>query len=121
MEVALQETNSDQQTILHLALLHRMPDKIILLIVRFMKLEDINKRDSTNRCALDYLVSKTIKAYTLKVDQCECNLTYFTLSHACSETSNCDYIPPNLMLLLLSVFSCVWVYVSFVSYFRFDG
>ena len=74
MEVALQETNSDQQTILHLALLHRMPDKIILLIVRFMKLEDINKRDSTNRCALDYLVSKTIKAYTLKVDQCECNL-----------------------------------------------
>ena len=65
LPAVLQETNCYKQTVLHLAFLHRMPHKLILLIVGLMKLEDIDKQDATEHYAVDYLVSKTIITYIL--------------------------------------------------------
>ena len=54
---ALEKTDDAGRTVLHLALLHRMPEQFILLLVERMKQSELDSEDNKGRRAVDYLVS----------------------------------------------------------------
>jgi hypothetical protein len=58
------KTDDAGRTVLHLALLHRMPKQFILLLVGAMKQSELDIEDNRGRCAIDYLVSLHIEVKT---------------------------------------------------------
>ena len=54
---AFDKTDENDRTVLHLALINRMPEHFILVLVKHMKKSELEHQDNTWRCAVDYLVS----------------------------------------------------------------
>ena len=54
---ALDKTDHAGRTVLHLALLHGMPEQFILILVQHMQKSELDLEDSKRSRAVDYLVS----------------------------------------------------------------
>ena len=59
---ALNKTDDDGRTALHLALLHRMPKQFIVVLVQYLKQSELDREDKRRRRAVDYLVSTSTRA-----------------------------------------------------------
>ena len=54
---AFDKTDHAGRTVLHLALLHEMPEQFILVLVENMQKSELDLEDSKRNRAVDYLVS----------------------------------------------------------------
>ena len=54
---AFGKTDDDGRTVLHLAIIHRLPQLVILVLIKHMKKSELDQEDKNGRRAVDYLVS----------------------------------------------------------------
>ena len=54
------EEDNDGRTVLHLAVIRRLPGEFTVALIRLMGASDVNQRDNSERTALDYFVSSRI-------------------------------------------------------------
>jgi hypothetical protein len=53
---AFDKTDDNNRTVLQIALISRMPEDFILVLVKHMKKSELDHQDNTGSCAIDYLL-----------------------------------------------------------------